>query len=171
VSEIEVDTAAGEAMWAAYREANPQVPDEGTPVVEYFGDSPELADELLDFVTNGPKRATAALVVEFEAEAEPLPRIGSHWIACNGKGTPQIVIRSTELRVGPVSSVDEKFAWDEGEYERTLESWLENHRGYWQRSCGRLGIEYSDELECVFERFRVVWPPELADGTDGDEGS
>jgi hypothetical protein len=26
-----------------------------------------------------------------------------------------------------------------------------------------MGIDYSDSLEVVFERFVVVWPPELAD--------
>ncbi len=40
-------------MWADYRSAYPEIPDEDVPV-EWFGDSPELADELLAFVTDGP---------------------------------------------------------------------------------------------------------------------
>lgn len=163
MSAIEIDTAAAATMWAAYRESVPHLPDEGMPPAEHFGDSPELADELLALVTDGPKRATAALVAEFVDEGEDLPRIGSHWIACDGSGAPQVVLRSIELRVGPIISVDEQFAWDEGEEERTRESWLRGHRAYWRRSCERLGIEFRDDLECVFERFEVVWPPERAD--------
>ncbi len=70
-----------------------------------------------------------------------------------------MVLRTTELRVGPLSSVDEQFAWDEGEYDRTLETWLDGHRSYFRRSCERIGLEFSDDLEVCFERFRVVWPP------------
>jgi len=39
-----------------------------------FGDSPEMADELAHLVLDGPKRATAGLVLEFERDGEPLPR-------------------------------------------------------------------------------------------------
>jgi uncharacterized protein YhfF len=156
------DLLAAAALWEAYCAAHPEVSDEPL-VAETFGDSPELADELLQFVLDGPKRATAGMVAQFAAEGEPLPRLGGHWIACDGSGAPRVVLRSVELRLGPLSSVDEQFAWDEGEYDRTLESWLDGHRRYFHRACASLGIEFSDEIELCFERFRVVWPPELAD--------
>jgi uncharacterized protein YhfF len=160
---IELDKAAGLRMWADYRADHPHLPDEGEPPVECFGDSPELADELIAFVTDGPKRATAGLVAAYAADAEPLPRIGAHWVACDGSGAPQVVLRTHELRVGPLRSVDAQFAWDEGEYERSLESWLDGHRRFFRRECERIGIEFSDDLEVVFERFGIVWPPDLAD--------
>ena len=164
MTRIDIDEAAAQRMWDAYRAAHPeQVHVHEEPPAEYFGDSVELADELLDLVLNGPKRATAALVAEFADGSEELPRIGSHWIACDGRGLPRAVLRSVELRVGPVSSVDAHFAWDEGEDDRTLESWVAGHERYWRRSCARMGMEYRDDLEAVFERFRVVWPPEHAD--------
>lgn len=161
---MEMDTEAAQVMWTAYLSAHPDVPGEALPPVECFGDSPELADELLAFVISGTKRATAGMVAEYHDEGEELPRIGDHWIACDGRGQPAVIIRSMELRLGPLGSVDERFAWDEGEYERTLESWLRGHRTFFRRSCGRLGLDYSDDIELVFERFRVVWPPEHADG-------
>lgn len=156
------DDDAAAAMWAAYRAANPELPDEDV-VVDHFGDSADLADELLGLVLHGPKRATAALVAEFVAAGDPLPRVGSHWVACDGAGRPRAVLRSVELRVGPVHSVDAAFAWDEGEDDRTLESWRREHERYWRRVCPTLGMEFHADLEVVFERFRVVWPPEVAD--------
>ena len=96
-----------------------------------FGDSVELADELLALVLHGPKRATAGLVAEFTADEERLPRIGGHWIVCDGRGVPQAVLRTVGLRLGVVESVDDAFAWDEGEGDRTRADWL---RG--QRVCG-----------------------------------
>ena len=92
-----------------------------------------------------------------------MSRRGSHWVACDGSGRPRAVLRATELRVGPLHSVDEQFAWDEGEYDRTLATWLDGHRTFFRRECERIGIEFSDDLEVCFERFRVVWPPDLAD--------
>ncbi|MBM6404302.1 ASCH domain-containing protein [Phycicoccus sp. CSK15P-2] len=158
-----LDRSAARGMWAAYRAATPGLPVEGDPPVEWFGDSPELADALLAYVLGGTKRATAGLVAELVAAGEPLPRVGGHWVVCDGSGAPRLVLRTTELRVGPLSSVDERFAWDEGEGDRSLASWLEAHHRYFRRSCARIGVEFSDGLDVCFERFRVVWPPEHAD--------
>ncbi len=161
---VELDRDAGLQMWAGYRSEYPHLPDEGEPPLECFGDSPELADELIAFVTDGPKRATAGLVAAYAADGDPLPRIGAHWVACDGSGAPRVVLRTHELRIGPLDSVDAQFAWDEGEYDRSLESWLDGHRRYFRRECERIDIAFSDHLEVVFEWFSIVWPPELADG-------
>ena len=159
-----LDLAGAEAMWAAYAAARPAVvsacPEH---VVDRFGDSAELADELLGLVLAGPKRATAELVAEFAARGEPLPRVGSHWIACDGSGAPRVVLRSTELRIATIADVDEAFARDEGEDDRTLASWTREHRRYWERTCAARGTVFRDDDEIVLERFAVVWPPELAD--------
>ncbi|WP_347876852.1 hypothetical protein [Microbacterium sp. BK668] len=73
------DRAAAEVMWAAYAQAHPQVVRVSAEyTLEHFGDSESLADELLELVLTGRKRATAALVADFLAEGEELPRIGSH---------------------------------------------------------------------------------------------
>ena len=159
---VDRDAAAG--LWQAYAEAHPDVV-RAAPgyTVERFGDSDELADELLAYVLDGPKRATAALVDDFVAEGESLPRVGSHWIACDGSGRPRVVIRSVELRIATFDDVDAAFAHDEGEDDRTLESWRANHRRYWERTCAARGVTWSESDEIVLERFRVVWPPEHAD--------
>ena len=159
-----MDRGLAAALWSAYRAAHPDravLQDE--PSVEAFGDSVELADELLDLVLNGPKRATAGLVADFTAEQEPLPRIGGHWVVCDGSGTPRAVLRTVDLRLGVIDSVDDAFAWDEGEGDRTRDDWLRGHRRYWHRVCRARGAEFTEDLEVVFERFRVVWPPEHAD--------
>lgn len=153
----EPDMAAAAELWRAYRDAVPGDELEH-PSVEWFGDSAELADELLSLVLLGQKTATATLVSEFDAENQSLPRIGGHWIACDGSGTPTVILRSTWLRLGPIDSVDDSFAWDEGEGDRTRDTWLVDHTRYWKRVTSARGIPWSDTLEVVFERFEVVWP-------------
>jgi len=161
----EPDMTAAAELWHAYRDAVPG-PDGEHPSVEFFGDSVELADDLLALVLEGGKRATATLVAEFEADRQPLPQIGGHWIACDGRGAPVVILRSTELRLGPVRSVDDAFAWDEGEGDRSRDGWLESHTRYWRRVAEVRSIRWSDDAEVVFERFTVVWPPEHTDEAD-----
>jgi uncharacterized protein YhfF len=63
----------------------------------------------------------------------------------------------------PLIGVDGAFAWDEGEGDRTRASWLDNHRRYFSRQAAREGFVMHDGIATVFERFEVVWPPEIAD--------
>jgi uncharacterized protein YhfF len=159
-----VDRPAAAALWADYAAAHPEAVAAGPEhTVEQFGDSAELADELLSLVLGGPKRATASLVADFAAEGRPLPAVGSHWVACDGAGVPRAVLRTVELRIGPIDSVDDRFAHDEGEDDRTRDSWLREHTRYWERTCAARGETWSDRQEVVFERFRVAWPADVAD--------
>ncbi|WP_437584464.1 ASCH domain-containing protein [Paramicrobacterium sp. CJ85] len=160
------DQDAAAAMWRDYAEAHPAV----TRVfddyeVDQFGDSAELADELLDLVIGGRKRATSSLASEYRDEAEPFPVIGAHWVACDGRGTPRAVLRTIELRVAPLLQVDADFAHDEGEDDRSLESWRREHRRFFTRVCEARGTHYDEAEDLILERFAVVWPPELADRT------
>ncbi|MGL5865803.1 MAG: MBL fold metallo-hydrolase [Dermatophilaceae bacterium] len=158
----QVDHVAGWRMWAEYCAAHPKRGSAEAVAIECFGDSPAGADQLIGDVVAGTKRATAGLVAAYLHDDDALPRVGEHWVACDGAGQPRVVLRTIELRVGPLHSVDERFAWDEGEGDRTLTSWREAHRHFFQRECGRVGVAFSDDVEVCFERFDVVWPPELA---------
>lgn len=150
------DQAAVDAIWASY------VADtgyDGPLVTAYaFGDSAEMADELGQLVLHGPKRATAGLLQDFEAEDEPMPQVGDRCIVLGGDGRPLAVVRTTDVRVGPLASVDERFAWDEGEGDRSLAYWLDAHTRYFTRRCQVMGWTFSQDLQVVFERFELAWP-------------
>jgi uncharacterized protein YhfF len=145
-----------EAMWASYVAGSGY---DGPLVTAFaFGDSAEMADELGLLVLHGPKRATAGLLQTFEAENEPLPQIDDRSIVLGGDGQSLAVMRTTDLRVGPLSSVDDRFAWDEGEGDRTRAWWLKAHTGFFTRQCVAMNLTFSDDIPVVFERFELVWP-------------
>lgn len=130
-----------------------------------FGSGPAHADELLAFVTRGTKRATAGALLELSQLDDPLPTVGQLWGLVDGAGEPRFVAETVDVVPGRLGEVTPAFAWDEGEDDRTLESWLEGHRGWGLQ----LGVADPDRLEVLFERFRVVWPVRdrtvwLADG-------
>ena len=54
--------------------------------------------------------------------------------------------------------MDETFAWDEGEGDRTRDWSLAAHRRYFNRLTSREGFDFDDNILTVFERFEVVWP-------------
>ena len=81
----------------------------------------------------------------------------------DGDGHPRLIWRTIEITIKPLSEVDEAFAWDEGEGDRTREWWLHAHRRYFARQASREGFEFNDHALAVFERFEVVWPLDVAD--------
>jgi uncharacterized protein YhfF len=155
-----VRSPAIEAFWRDFRAAGG--PDHDAYEVVSFGDSPALADELAELVLAGRKRATAFLARDMAAGAET-PTLGGHVVVVDGAGRPRLIWRTTELRIGPLISVDDAFAWDEGEGDRSRAHWLAEHRRYFARQAARDGFAMHDGIEVVFERFTVVWPPEAAD--------
>lgn len=128
------------------------------PPAEQFGDSPELADALLALVLSGQKQATCELKHWFDSRGEPLPKSGDYWITLDGAGRPRAIIQTTQVDLRRVADVDAKFAWDEGEGDRSLAYWKSEHDAYYQRQAERDNFTYSDDMICVCERFKKVWP-------------
>ena len=94
-----------------------------------FGDSPQLADELLALVLEGKKRATCWAVAEGLKGAE----IGKCMVARDGAGHPRAVLRTVELSERRFDKVDEAFAFEEGEGDRSLAYWRAAHQRYFTR--------------------------------------
>lgn len=145
------------AFWKRYA-ASAGAEDPGPPpVARCFGDTVELADELIALVLAGTKRATAGSMADYEASGEAVPTPGDRWIALDGSMRPRAVLITTDVRVGPMSSVDGEFAWDEGEGDRTRATWLKHHTWFFERRFAELGQDFHPDIELAFERFEVVY--------------
>lgn len=114
-----------------------------------FGDSPELADELLALVLAGRKTATCAALASFGEGGEPMPVVGRRDVVLDGLGRPAAVVETVELTVCRFDEVDAAFAEQEG--EGPLEEWRRGHEAYFRRNGG-----FSPDMELLCERFRVV---------------
>ena len=111
-----------------------------------FGDSAELADELLELVLIGKKTATAWAA----AEGDKGVVVGKRWIVKDGRG-PGAILETVELERRRFGEVDAAFAHDEGEGDRSLAWWREAHRRYFTRRG-----EFSPGMELYCERFRLI---------------
>ena len=111
-----------------------------------FGDTPALAAELSDLVLTGRKTATCWAVAEGQKTY-----IGKRMVMLNGSGIPAAIVETVELSKRRFNEVDARFAFDEGEGDRTLDYWREAHRRYFTRRG-----EFAPDMELWCERFRVV---------------
>ena len=154
-------TVATDAFWNEFvRHAGPDATDYQ---VVAFGDSARMATELAGLVVAGHKRATASLARDYADGRLPLPAVGDFVVVVDGADAPRCIWRTTEIEIKPLDTVDARFAWDEGEGDRSREGWLAMHRRYFTRQAAHDGFEIHDAIETVFERFTVVWPLAIAD--------
>ena len=122
-----------------------------------FGNTTELANELGQLVVAGIKTATCSMVSSYEEENEPLPKPGDLSIILDGTGSPLCIIQTTEVQIMPFSQVDERFAYDEGEGDRSYAYWRNAHQHYFSRICEQRGQSLNEDAPLVCERFRLLY--------------
>jgi uncharacterized protein YhfF len=112
-----------------------------------FGDGPALANGLLELVLSGTKCATCWAESQGLLSAE----VGKMMVVLDGQGVPKAIVKTVELTKRRFDEVDEAFAYDEGEGDRSLQYWREAHTRYFKR----LG-KYAPNMMLWCERFELV---------------
>jgi len=129
----------------------------GKFIVDKFGDSPEMADELLKPVLSGLKTATCSALWEWEHEGGDIPKPGLISVIVDGKDEPRCIIETVEVTLRNYNEVDAEIARDEGEGDLSLEYWRQAHKRFFTRTLPAIGREFCDDMPLVCERFKVVW--------------
>jgi uncharacterized protein YhfF len=122
-----------------------------------FGRTQEMADRLARLVLDGIKTATAMLAWEYESMKKELPTVGSFSIVLDGSNKSVCVIETTEVKRILVGEIDEQFAHDYGEGDRTLLWWQKNAAKFYGTIAESLGKIPSKDMVLICERFRVVF--------------
>ena len=112
-----------------------------------FGDSPELANELLELVLAAEKIATCWAA----SEGDKGVAVGKRWVVKDGQGRPSAILETVELSRRRFGDMDAAFAHDEGEGDRSLAYWRRAHTAYFTRRG-----EFWPDMELYCERFRLV---------------
>ncbi|MBS4198552.1 ASCH domain-containing protein [Bacillus sp. FJAT-49732] len=120
----------------------------------HFELNEKLANELLELVLEGKKKATAPSIYDFENE--PLPEVGDYSVITNWSGEPKCIIQTTSVQILPFKDVTFELARLEGEDEN-LESWREGHIRYYTQVCKATNQEFTWEMPVVFEQFELVY--------------
>lgn len=112
-----------------------------------FGDNNRMADQLAALVVQGIKTASCSAY----NPGQTLSNVGERVIIEDSAGQAICIIEVAEVSVIPFNQVSAGFAYDEGEGDRTLESWRKGHQRFFERNGG-----FTPDMLLVCERFRVV---------------
>ena len=149
-----------EQFWRDYLDSlllsrfdRPQKPD----YVFSFGDSRELADQLATLAKQGIKTATCSALSNYEEDQLALPQKGNLSIVLDGSDVPVCVIETIEVFVMPFNEVPERFAYDEGEGDRSLAYWRKAHQSFFKRRAK--SRTFDEGMPVVCERFKLRYVP------------
>jgi uncharacterized protein YhfF len=127
-------------------------------LVDDFADAPEAATKVGKLVRDEIKTTSSSLLWGLEHLGEPLPKVGDISVVVDGNGDPLCIIEMVEVEIRPFNTVDEQFAFEYGEGERTRAYWLNDNWDYHSRWCREIGREPSETMPIVFQRFRLLYP-------------
>lgn len=148
-----------ETFWQRYLSTLSEEDRKNTPtyVVDRFADTPEAATKVGKLVRDGVKTTTSSLVWGLEHIGEPLPKVSQIDLIVDGNGEPLCIIELIEVEIKPFNAVDEQFAFEYGEGDRTLTFWLRDNWDFLSHWCREIGREPSETMPLVFQRFRVLY--------------
>ncbi|WP_239257030.1 ASCH domain-containing protein [Listeria ilorinensis] len=121
-----------------------------------FGSNERMANELLQLVLDGKKKATCSSLAYFEGSGESIPKAGDFSIITDWAGKPHAVIQTKQVMILPFKEMTFDICKREGEDEN-LESWQNNHIHFFTEEGEQCGYTFSWEMEVVFEDFEVVY--------------
>ncbi|WP_066802389.1 ASCH domain-containing protein [Moraxella oblonga] len=115
-----------------------------------FGDSPEMADELVQLVLDGKKTLTCtALLWHLEENDKTL--VGGFEVITDGQSTPKCVVQLVAQFIKNFDEVDENLAKQEGEGDLSLSYWRTAHQAFFEK----YGV-FDEKMGLLFTKFRVV---------------
>jgi len=149
-----------ETFWKSYLSTLSEEDQQNAPifVVDQFADTPEAATKVGKLVRDGIKTTTSSLAWGLEHIGEPLPKVGDISLIVDGNGEPLCIIELTQVEIKPFKAVDEQFAFEYGEGDRTLAFWLSDNWDFHSRWCIEIGREPNETMPIVFQRFRRLYP-------------
>lgn len=137
-------------------------------VVDAFGDSPALRDELIELVLAGTKTATCTDLWSWEEEQDNPIEPGMLTLALDGSGRPRCIIETVKVEQTTYEHVTADFARAEGEHDPpdlpddlVLENWRTYHWAYYSRVLPAIGRVPALDMPVLCEHFKVVYSEEM----------
>lgn len=129
---------------------------------DYFCADEYNANTCAELIQQSIKTATCSMKHWYESGEESMPQVGHLQVVLNWQGEPTSIIEVTEVQECLFSEVTEEFAAQEGEGDRTLAWWRKAHWNFFAKECAEIGIEPSEQMALVLERFTVVYQEALS---------
>jgi uncharacterized protein YhfF len=130
------------------------------PRMEFAFPGP-LRDQLVAAILSGAKTSTSGLVLAYERDNEPFPKVGQRMAVVDSGDRPIAAIEVTEVRVVRLADVDLQHALDEGEGDGSVAQWRAGHERFWHSAQARAELgdpsfTVNDDTLVLAQRFRLL---------------
>lgn len=135
------------------------MPAEELPELELAFPGPER-DSGVAAILAGTKTALTGLLEILQHAGEPVPEAGQRFSVLDSAGLPATVIELTEVRVVPMSEVDDEYAHAEGRGYADAAAWRQAHEEFFTSPGIREFLGATPAIDAdtlvVTERFRLI---------------
>jgi len=128
---------------------------------DHFCADEKNANTCSDLIRRGIKTATCSMKYWYQVGGERMPTTGHLEVVTNWDGKPTSIIEITSVTESRFCDLTKAFARAKGEGDQSLEGWRNAHWNFFSRECLKVGIEPSEEMMLVLERFKVVYQQEF----------
>ena len=149
-------TAKIEEFWGEFIRVTSKDPELKYSGHYHFGEDEGTSMKLLAYVWDGKKKATTNSIFKFKNSGQILPKQGEYYIITNFKGDPYMVVQNNDVKFMPFKDMTFDLCKLEGEVD-SLESWREKYLGNFNGESEKLGYEFNEDREIIFEIFDVVY--------------
>ena len=140
-----------DVLWKGYVTEHPEMKDYPYEIWRFSSSDDE---QLCEKIQNGLVKSQSFLVDYFEANNKPLPSVGQINILCCGDKVIGVCRTSEVIRTN-FGQVDRELATTEG--FTSVSKWREAKKKIFGIQCERMGINFSDNLQILFEEFEIVY--------------
>ncbi|WP_434362348.1 ASCH domain-containing protein [Parasalinivibrio latis] len=124
---------------------------------DYFCADEYNANLCAQLVLDGKKTATCSMKYWYKEGGEKMPVVGHLQVITDYLGNPFCIIETTEVSECCFSDVTPEFAAAEGEGDLSLSWWRKAHWDFFSKECKAEGIEPTEDMVLVLEKFKVVY--------------
>ena len=143
-------------LWDYFILSNPKFKNTPIPESYYFCDNEKDANECIQWVVEGVKRATTTSMWWFETNNHPLPKIGDLYIVTDWEGIAKAIIQVLKIEQTSFNEITPEYAEIEGEGDKSLAYWNKVHWDYYTREMNEKGQQPTEDMLLICEQFKTV---------------
>ncbi len=136
---------------------DPRASDTNKIIVDHFCADEENANLCANLVLSGEKTTSSSLRDYYNFSNTQLPQVNSLVVITDWNSNPVCIIEITEVTECKFCDVTSEFAFAEGEGDKSLAWWRNVHWNFFSAECTDLGIQPSENMIIILERFKVVF--------------
>jgi uncharacterized protein YhfF len=138
--------------------ASPSVKRGADYQVRWIGLDAPTTQQIIDLIKAKDKTGTFTLPWIVERTDQPAPCVGDHIILINFDGTPELLVRLTDVYQVKFGAVTAKDIAIDGSPVRDLAIWKPMHTVYWNNLLKPFNLTVSGDMPVWVETFELLFP-------------